>query len=233
MATVTSDRDLVVGAQRGDQASLGLLPERHQASLYATALAILHDRAQAQDAVQETFLRALERIDQVRDPAAVGGWLTAIVRNVCRMQLRGRHELPMGDTRRALEARLREPSADERLDRLAARDWVWAALAELPEALRVTALLRYFGSHASYAEIAAILGVPVGTIRSRLHEVKLQLAGALLRTAELEHDEVRELAESQARHWSSAGTSSIVTSATTVWFTGSRLRRTGSSPTGA
>ncbi len=84
------------------------------------------------------------------------------------------------------------------------REWVWTALSELPEVLRVTAMLRYFGSYSSYEEISAILGVPVGTVRSRLNQVKVKLAEALLKTAELEHDEARRLTESQTRYWSAA-----------------------------
>jgi RNA polymerase sigma-70 factor (ECF subfamily) len=79
---------------------------------------------------------------------------------------------------------------------------VWTALSELPEALRVTAMLRYFGSHASYEEIGAILGVPVGTVRSRLSRAKIKLADALLKTADLEHDEARRLAEAGGRFFS-------------------------------
>jgi RNA polymerase sigma-70 factor (ECF subfamily) len=53
------------------------------------------------------------------------------------------------------------------MDAMCLRDWVWAALAELPEPLRVAATMRYFSRHASYQEIAATCGVPVGTVRSR------------------------------------------------------------------
>jgi hypothetical protein len=77
------------------------------------------------------------------------------------------------------------------------REWVWSALYELPEALRVTAMLRYFGSFSAYEEISTILDVPVGTVCSRLSQVKVKLAEALLKTAGLEHDEARKLAESQ------------------------------------
>jgi hypothetical protein len=90
-----------------------------------------------------------------------------------------------------------EMSVEESIDQLAMREWVWTALSELPEVLRVTAMLRYFGSHASYEEIAAILGVPVGTVRSRLNAVKIKLADALLKTAGLAHDEARRLTESR------------------------------------
>lgn len=60
-------------------------------------------------------------------------------------------------------------------------------------------MLRYFGAYSSYREISAILGVPVGTVRSRLNQVKIKLAEALLKTAGLEHAEARRLTESQTR----------------------------------
>jgi RNA polymerase sigma-70 factor (ECF subfamily) len=88
---------------------------------------------------------------------------------------------------------------------LALRDWVLTALSELPEPLRVTAMLRYFGSYASYEEISVILGVPVGTVGSRLSKVKVKLADALLKTAGLAHDEARRLTESEARFFAAAG----------------------------
>jgi len=97
-----------------------------------------------------------------------------------------------------------EKPVEEAIDRLAMREWVWTALSELPEVLRVTAMLRYFGAHASYEEIAAILGVPVGTVRSRLSQVKLKLAEALLETAALAHDEARRLTEARSRYFGAA-----------------------------
>jgi RNA polymerase sigma factor (sigma-70 family) len=123
--------------------------------------------------VQETFVIALRRIGGMHDPPAVGGWLNAVLRNVCRMSGRRqradelrRYGLPSED--------FPDPavSAEEVIDGLALRDWVWAALSSLPRLLQATAMLRWFGRYHSYAEIAAILGVPVGTVPSRLSEAK-------------------------------------------------------------
>lgn len=89
-----SDAELVRSAQGDDTASLGLLLERYRAPLYGLALQILGHGPEAQDAVHDTFLVALRKIEQVREPAAVGGWLHKIVRNVCCMRLReGQREL--------------------------------------------------------------------------------------------------------------------------------------------
>ncbi len=121
------------------------------------------------------------------------------------MRLReGQGEILFDELPRCVEERAREPSAEESIDRLALRDWVRTALATLPETLRVTAMLRYFGSYSSYEEISAILGVPVGTVKSRLNQVKVKLADSLLETAGLAHGEARRLAESRARFFGAA-----------------------------
>src|SRR5829696_3526661 len=200
------DEELAKAAQRGDTVSLGILLERHRAPLQALALRVLgHRPQQAQDVVQDVFLVALSTIEGLREPKAVGGWLRAILRNVCLMRLReGRDEVPFDEFSVGLGKDPSESSAEESIDRLAMRDWVWTALGELPQPLRVTAMLRYFGSYPSYGQISAILGVPVGTVSSRLSQAKLKLADALLETAALEHDEARQLAESRARYFRAA-----------------------------
>jgi RNA polymerase sigma factor (sigma-70 family) len=155
--SVLGDAELVRAAQNGDAASLGILLERCQASLYALALRILGRGPQAQDAVQDTFLIALGSIDRLREPEAVGGWLRGILRNVCLRRLRERRgEILFDQPLRRVEERSLESPAEEAIDRLAMREWVSTALSELPEALRVTAILRYFGSYSSYEEISTI-----------------------------------------------------------------------------
>ena len=136
----------------------------------------------------------------------MGGWLRGILHNVCLMQLReARGEVPFEQlSGEELTKDLFEPSAEEYIDRLAMREWVWTALGELPEPLRVTAMLRYFASYSSYEKISTILDVPIGTVSSRLSQAKVKLADALLKTAGLEHDEARQLAESRARYFNAA-----------------------------
>ena len=170
-----SDAGLVRAAREGDAASLGALLDRYRASLYARGLAYLSRPEDAADAVQETFLLALTRLGQVRDPEAVGGWLHAVMRSVCAMEMRR-------PARRATVAELGGdvPAVHDAVEQLALRDWVWAALEDLPEPLRLVTLLRFFGHSHSYAEIAELCGVPVGTVRSRLHQAKAQLGARLL-----------------------------------------------------
>jgi len=170
-----SDAGLVDSALGGDVASFSALLGRYRASLYARALACLGQPEDAADAVQETFLRALTRLGQVRDPEAVGGWLHAVMRSVCAMELRR-------PARRVTVTEIDShvPAGQDAVEQLALRDWVWAALEDLPEPLRLVTLLRFFGRGHSYAEIAQLCGVPVGTVRSRLHQAKAELGARLL-----------------------------------------------------
>jgi hypothetical protein len=126
---------------------------------------------------------------------------------VCLRRLRERSqgEIPLeGDLPRGVGSGFLESSVEETIDRMAMREWVWSALGELPESLQVTAMLRYFGGHSSYEEISATLGVPMGTVKSRLNMVKLRLAEALLQTASLEHDETRRLVEARTNFFETA-----------------------------
>ena len=194
---VATDADLVAAARGGDGAALGLLLERHRPRLFATAVRLLGYRPDAEDAVQETCLAAMRHIGSVRDPESVGAWLQAVVRRACMQQERRRRNGELL-TDSLLDER---PGPEDRIDRLELRDWIWGALQRLPEPLRVSAMLRYFGSYDSYDEVAAILGVPIGTVRSRLSEAKIKLADALLASAGLIDDGARVRTRARERFW--------------------------------
>jgi RNA polymerase sigma factor (sigma-70 family) len=180
-----SDAELVQLAWRGNSAAFGAVLDRHRVAMFARALGLLGEREAAADAVQDAFVIALRRLDQLREPEKVGGWLHAIVRSVCAMRLRrGNPEVPMESIAPDAERLGVATSVEQQIDAMCLRDWVWAALEELPEQLRVAVTLRYFGRHASYQEIAATCGVPVGTVRSRLHQAKAELGGRLLALAD-------------------------------------------------
>jgi RNA polymerase sigma-70 factor (ECF subfamily) len=197
-----TDAELVHAARTGDATSLGLLLERYRASLYAAALQILGRRSAAEDAVHETFVVALQRLDDLRDPAAVGGWLHAVARNVCRMELRRRPgELLLAEPELDATERASAPSIEQEIERLALRDWVWAALEELSEPLRLTAMLRYFARVSSYDEIAVLCGVPIGTVRSRLNQARLKLADAMLDAAARAGGDARVITRARTREF--------------------------------
>lgn len=183
-----ADSGLVLAAQAGDSAALGMLLGRHRAAMYSVALALLGYRYEAEDAVQEATIVALNRIGDVRNPAAVGPWLRAVVRNICHAQRRRISPLPfaaVGDGATTLG--FGDPTDPaEVLDRHIMRDWVWTALEALSPGLRLVTLLRYFTDVTSYEEIAALCGTPVGTVRSRLNQARKKLSEALASSAEQE-----------------------------------------------
>ena len=183
-----TDAELVRAAQGGDTAGLAGLLQRHRATMHAVALSIVGFSADVEDIVHDCMVVALRRIGDLRNPAAVEAWLKAIVRNACRMRLRAPVPLPLRDPE-ILSLPSAAHSPEEMLERHALRDWVWHALAELSEPLRVAAILRYFSSTSSYMQIAALCGVPLGTVRSRLNQVKRKLADTLLATDGLVHDD--------------------------------------------
>src|SRR5215213_9722970 len=121
-SAMIGDVERVHAAQAGDVSAMGALLEDYRARLYAAALTMLGDRAQAQDAVQDAFLIALRRLGELREPAAIGGWLYTIVRNECRMRLRACREWP-GEA--AAEPGIHRLEVDEALEQLALRDWLW------------------------------------------------------------------------------------------------------------
>jgi RNA polymerase sigma factor (sigma-70 family) len=197
-----SDADLIRAAAQGDAASLGALLQRHHAALLGVAVTLVgHD--DAEDVVHDAFLVALRRIGDLRDPSAAGAWLRAIVRTQCLMRLRARHEEPVEDLH-DLAGSASDAVPTEELERLALRDWVWSALERLTEPLRVVTILRYFGTRSSYQEIAAIVGVPVGTVRSRLNQVRLKLPDRLLEEASSAHPDIARTQATAERYFREA-----------------------------
>lgn len=190
-----SDSDLVRSARGGDISAMGVLLERHRPSLAARALGMLGYRAPGdiEDVVQETFLVVLAKLHQLDEPAAFRGWLHAIHRNNCLQHLRRLSAQPVDP----LDETLVDPSAGEVGAGL--RNEVWAAIGTLPADLQATVILRHFGARPAYETVAATLGVPVGTIRSRLHEARRRLAGALRKAAEGDNRGALEAGRRKAR----------------------------------
>ncbi|MGW4461471.1 RNA polymerase sigma factor [Micromonospora sp. NPDC004704] len=198
VSTPESDADLVRAAQSGDPTALGLLVSRHQAGMQAVALSLLGYGPDAEDVVQDAVLVALSRIGELRDPSAVGPWLRAVVRNGARMRLRRSRTVPVADLE-ALALPAADPTPEDLLEGRSMRDWVWHAMGQLSEPVRLVTMLRYFSDVSSYDQIAALCGIPVGTVRSRLSQARSKLATALHETASLAHDDAAALTAARRR----------------------------------
>ena len=167
-------RDLVERAARGDQEAFASLAAASVDRSYALAYRILRDPYQAQDAAQQALIGAWRDLPTLRDPDRFDAWLNRLVVNACYLSIR---------TERRSQARVRVVPMDRYsspdpassvVDRAALED---AFRLLTPEQRAVVVSHHYLGY--PLTEIAAALGIPVGTARSRLHYAVLQLRTVL------------------------------------------------------
>ena len=169
--SLAEEQVLVREVQSGDERAFGTLVDRYLESAYATALSVLRDAHDAEDAVQNAFIRALERIDQLKPGSPFGPWFYRVLRSTClnlrrREVLRSHEEIPVS------AAGGRDPESD--LRRGLTRDVVTTALGELPEMQRLAVTLYDLEGY-SHQEISEILGIAVGTSRAHVHHARKTL----------------------------------------------------------
>jgi len=142
-----------------------------------TALFILGDRAEAEDAVQDAFLRAWRFRDALASGSSVRPWLYRVVVNTCWSKLRQEvpHRERRADPSGWAEVVSRDGSPDEDTCQAELSREVLGALRDLPMHLRVVVVLRYYAD-LSEREIAIAVGRRPGTVKSRLHEARRRLA---------------------------------------------------------
>ena len=169
-----AQQDLVVQAATGDREAFASLAASHVDGCYALAYRILRDPHRAQDACQQALLGAWRDLPTLRDPERFDAWLHRLVVHACYAEARG--------TRRWNSARVRVlPLNDVDPDpasSVADRQLLEDAFGRLSPEHRAVVVLHH---HLGYplTEIAATLGVPVGTARSRLHYAVRQLRTVL------------------------------------------------------
>lgn len=164
------DDYLVLLAQAGSRDAFSRLAARWTPKLLAFAARSLTSSEAAKDVVQDTWESAARGLKRLDDPARFKAWLYAIAARKCADALRGKY-------RGARLAEKAEAMADEPADSEGAsndRLDVAAALKRLPADQRIAVSL-YFGEEMSIAEIAAITGVPEGTVKSRLFAARKAL----------------------------------------------------------
>jgi RNA polymerase sigma-70 factor, ECF subfamily len=186
------DLDLVRRARAGDQGAYEQLVVAHQRRTFNVAYRILGDYDEALDLTQEVFIQAHRSLGQFRGEARFGSWLLAIAVNQCRSRLkswkrrsRSRHESLNGtdDPGGAGPQReLTDPgrSALEELESRQLENLVREELGHVDEEYRTVLVLRELQG-LSYEEIAQILDLPVGTVKSRLYRGRAQLHELLRR----------------------------------------------------
>ena len=178
------ENELIRRTQGGDQTAFRALVEQYTPVAWRTARALLADRGAAEDALQDAWLdiwRAAPRLDPARP---FRPWLLTVVANRCRMQAR-RRSLPLAPLDDALAERLADETADgDESSHGGASTFVaddvslGAALAALSTEQRRLLALRY-QADLDLNEIAEVLAIPLGTVKSRLHRALAALRARL------------------------------------------------------
>lgn len=173
-----TDRMLVDQARRGDREAFTALVRRYQRMALSLAWRMTGDTAAADDISQESFIRAFRSLAAFRGDASFKNWLMRIVVNAASNYRRSRkREIP--DEAGRLDARAAtdgDPEQSLLRCELAAR--VQEELASLPPHYRAVLVLREY-EDGSYQEIAEVLGIPLGTVMSRLAKARELLRGRL------------------------------------------------------
>lgn len=189
-AVGSEETTLIERACHGELAAFDQLVLLHQQEVFAVAVRMLGNRDEAQDIAQETFVRAYRAIGAFRQEAKLSTWLVSITMNLCRNRRRW-----WARQRRVVTVSLDEPVELEEgvlthdvadpapppsalAERREREQYVMAALKLLDEADRTVIVLRDLQGY-SYEEIAGMLGIPLGTVKSKISRARWQLRALL------------------------------------------------------
>lgn len=200
---IPSDRDLVARSRAGDVDAFDLLVRRYERQVFNTAYRLSGSHDDAADIAQEAFVRAWNNLKSFRGDAAFTTWVFRIVTNVFldeRKRVRSRREHRSLDEALSLrngepggsgadagmvpQFEDRSPSPQDRVEQQERQVLLERAIADLPEAQRIMVVL-YHTQDRSYEEIATIMNLPMGTVKSRLNRARLALRNRLLPLGEL------------------------------------------------
>ncbi len=187
------DQEIVDAIRAGNTRRFAALVDRHKDRALTLALRLVGDREEAEELVQDGFLRAYDSLGQFRGDARFSTWFYRILYNLCMTRVTRRrdtprsldgpeHELPEKDLLASEEA-----GALERLEESEMQNLLSAEVASLPENFRIAVTLFYV-QELSYEEMAGVTGLPLGTVKTNLFRGRTLLRKNLL--ARLK-DEVR------------------------------------------
>jgi len=181
-----NESEIIRQCRAGDTSGFDLLVEEHYTRVYNTALRVLGNPDSAADATQAAFVRAFRSLDSFRGDSTFSTWLYRITVNVCLDELRNRSQEPISLTfvgdddedpqERSIPDERAEPSAC--VARNERQRLVQQAIGQLAAEYRVVLVL-YDINGFSYKDTAQILGIPVGTVKSRLNRARSALKEVL------------------------------------------------------
>jgi RNA polymerase sigma-70 factor (ECF subfamily) len=167
------DRSDILDARSGDHAAFERLATRVVDRLSRVAYLLLRDGAQAEDAVQETLFRAWIGMAKLRDPERFDAWIHRLLVHACADQSRGSRRYDA-----VVRALPTEPFARDDVAGVADRDAMERGFRRLSAEHRAVIVFRYYLDLPVH-EVADVLGLPVGTVKSRLHHARAGLRAGL------------------------------------------------------
>ena len=185
-----SDQQIVVWAQDGQEIAFRELVRRYQRPVFSLIYRMVRDRETAEDLAQETFIKVLNAIDSYRPEHKFSSWIFKIANNAAIDHLRRRDPdlLSLDGAPDAVSAERQEATAlqvraggESPLDELEARELgshIESAIARLRPEYRACIMLRHVEGRA-YEEIAAILDLPLGTVKTYIHRARGELRDML------------------------------------------------------
>ncbi len=178
---MTDDATLIDRALQGESAAFGQLVTKYQDRLFNSLVHLTGSREDAQDVAQDAFVRAYVKLETFARESGFYTWLYRVAFNVAvsrRRREKPQRSLDQGNAARATDPIDHGPAPHARLEQAERVDQVQRALASLGDESRGVMILREVEG-CSYEEISAILELPIGTVRSRLHRARMQLKDAL------------------------------------------------------
>ena len=181
---VYTDEQLIARFQSGDERAYIELVNRYRDRLINFVYPFLGDFEQAEDVVQETMLKLYEKKHYYREIAKFSTWIYTIARNLANTELRKKKRRKttyisrMTKDNRQYDIPAVQADLNQNLQNEFIRDRIYAAIKELPEHFKTVIILRDI-QELSYDDISNIVGVPLGTIKSRINRARLQLQAEL------------------------------------------------------
>jgi RNA polymerase sigma-70 factor (ECF subfamily) len=171
---------LLERCRQGDTEAFAELVAKTQNGVYNLAYSVFHNRQEAEDMTQEVYLRVWRALPSFRGEAKFSTWLYRLAINAClnrRRQLRA--QLQVVDDERALALLASDEPSPSAVALSQERDAaLWAEVDRLPEKYRLVITL-FYQQDLSYQEIAALLGLPLGTVKAHLNRARQALAARL------------------------------------------------------
>lgn len=175
IAPTMDDYELVTRIRAGEAALFELLMRRLNRRMFLTARSILLSDQEAEEAVQDAYVRGWQRLDQFRGPDGVGAWFARIVRNEALMRLRRRVGLEDVATSEVVESVVDERlTPAQEVEAMELRTILEQAIDQLPQPFRTTYVLREV-EQLSVEETAACLDIDPGTVKTRVHRARKML----------------------------------------------------------